>query len=369
MPDPIRHHGVILRYEVRGASGLPPTVVVKAHRDWLLDDAVGADGWNRRFNPDARLFPVPRDRFRQEVAGLRFMQQLPAPVAAPRLYAQDAFCQCAVMEDLGSHDTVLEPLLSSDSAAGADALLGMARGMARLHGASVGHEGLLANCGSELRPADADWALFHDGLHRCVELARARGIDLPGGLRADVGRVRDYFTQDDACLVFSPGDIGPGNQFLINNEITLFDFEYSRFRHFALEFSNLLLSFPVVYTSSAYPKELTEELIDVYFREAGEVIGALSWTERARASRFGTAWWTFASVGADLDEAISQDYQWGFATCRERHLHKLALLASITNDDPELRALGEFADRLFTDLSPAWGHMGSLPLYPAFRKS
>jgi hypothetical protein len=240
--------------------------------------------------------------------------------------------------------------------------------MARLHGASVGKEATFRQCGSTPEPPAADWSAFASGLSICLRTAQAYGIRQPKGIGVATEEMRSYFVGSTRYRVFSPGDVGPGNQFLTDNEVTLFDFEFSRYRHFALELSNLLAPFPVVSTASAFPDDLGNEMEDLYFREIGGMLAGLPAEERQRARVLGIAWWTFASVGADLTTAFSQDYQWGLTTCRERHLHKLGILARIADEIPGTRPLGILADRLHGLLRNTWIHTGRLPFYPAFRK-
>lgn len=371
MPDSVRHHAVVMRVPVRAerGGGWPRTVIVKAHRGWSLPDGSpeAKAGWKRRFNPDARLFRRPSQRYRQEVAGLRFMAAAAMPLAAPRLYATDDECRCVVMEDLGVHDTVLEPLLSTATAEAARGMLALARGMARVQASSVGKEPLFRACGGEPRPTAADWEPFSEGLLRCVMFAREYGLSIPENLLSDARDMRSYFADHPEHVVFSPGDVGPGNQFVIDGEIVLFDFEFSGFRHFALELTNLLLPFPVVWTAAAIPEQLEREMAELYFAEVAQRLLAPDEVSRVRARVFGTAWWAFASVGADLEAALAGDYQWGLASCRERHIDRLAKVARVCAENSMLGALGKLADQLHTALSATWTGTGGLPRYPAFQ--
>ena len=363
--DSVRPKGIVLRCPVLTPLRGIASVVVKSPQEWLLAPE-DEPRWARRFNPDLRCFPNPSDRYRQEVAGLRFVSLGVLRIPAPRLLAVDPVHRCVVMEDLGEQKSVLDPLLGHDADAAADAVLALVRAMAQLHSGSVGKENLFAECGGGRHGRDAEAAPFVEGMQRCVEFARAVGLPVPRAVGDASREVRRYFTDSSACMVFSPGDVGPGNQFLADDRITLFDFEFSRYRHMAVELANLTLPFPAASTSSALSAELAAELMDAYFADAA-AFGGFRHRERAAAQGFGAAWWTFASVGADLAASVKEDYQWGFAGCRSRHLHKLRLLADLSAPEGAVDTLGRFADELHATVSKLWPDAEDFPVYPAFR--
>lgn len=362
--DPVRVRGVVLRCTLDPALRGISNVVVKAPHDWLGAPEEQVP-WFRRFNPDIDVIRTVQDRFKQEIASLGFIELGGIQARAPKLIATDAQQHIVVMEDLGEHDSLFEPLQRTDSDAAAQAMLSFTRGMAQLHGSSVGKEDLFARCVGDGVTRCGPVSPFEKGVQQCSEFARAAGLDVRKSVDEAAASVLEYFAGSQDRMIFSPGDVGPGNQFILDDGIAVFDFEYACYRHLAVELANITLSFPMAWTASELPADLVDELTDTYFAHAGE-FSLLPEQERRRLREFGEVWWTFASIGADLSDALQEDYQWGLASCRSRHLHKLDALARRAGSSDQIQVLSGFAADLHGLLSSLWPGTDRFPGYPAF---
>lgn len=361
---PIRVRGVVLRCTLAPAVRGISNVVVKAPHDWLGAPEEQVP-WFRRYNPDIDVIHTVQDRLKQEVASLRFIELGGIQARAPRLIAADLQRNVVVMEDLGEHDSLFEPLQRTDSDVAAQAMLSFTRGMARLHGSSAGKEELFARCVDGGVTRCTPVSPFEKGVQQCSEFARTAGLNVPRSVDEAAASVLEYFAGSQECMIFSPGDVGPGNQFILDEGLAVFDFEYACYRHLAVELANITLSFPMAWTASELPAGLVDELTETYFANAGE-FGRLPAQERRRLRDFGEVWWTFASIGADLGNALQEDYQWGLASCRSRHLHKLDALARRGGSSAATQVLSGFAADLHGLLSSLWPGTEPFPGYPAF---
>lgn len=362
--SPIRVRGVVLRCALTPPAHGISDVIVKAPHDWLGAPEEQVP-WFRRFNPDIDVIRTVQDRFRQEVGSLKFIELGGIQTRAPKLIAADFQHSVVAMEDLGEHETLFEPLQRQDPDAAAQAMLSFTRGMARLHGSSVGKEELFSRCVDGGVTRCTPFSPFEKGMQQCSEFARTAGVTVPKSVDDATAAVLDYFAGSQDRMVFTPGDVGPGNQFVLDQGLSVFDFEYAAYRHVAIELANITMSFPMAWTTSELPADLVDELTDTYFAHAGD-FGHLPDQERRRLREFGEVWWTFASIGADLGIALQEDYQWGLASCRSRHLHKLDALVRRADPSPSIQALSGFAADMHGLLGSLWPDTERFPGYPAF---
>src|SRR5580765_8070847 len=191
--ETLRHESIVLRCPV---ESMGCCVVVKAFRPWApLPGEESEQRWRRRFNPDRGFFPTASDRFRQEVAALRFMAEPFIPVRAPQLYASDPEALVVVMEDLGERETLFDVLLRDSCADAVEGLVTLTRCMSRLHMSTLGREAEFVRCGGA--PSwGSDFVLFEAGLRRCLAYARRERVPVPTQLVGDLDEMEAFFAQD-----------------------------------------------------------------------------------------------------------------------------------------------------------------------------
>ena len=338
LTEPKRRSRVI-RCALSGTPG-PPTVIVKIFER-------GGGTWTGR-----------RARFENERASLEFLSALGDPQLAPRLYAAHRTQLVLVMEDLGSADTLVKPLLEGRRTDAGRRLLAWARCLGEQHARSAGKRRVFARIRGALppdrRPGRIDLTPLGLTIDRAAEreLADARKtFASPGPFSA--------FTHDDPC---------PDNCFRDGDRYRFIDFEFGGFRHALLDGVYWHTQFPTCWCANRVPLALVAKLEQVYREELARGCPAAlddhAFDRAVVRAAFARTFDVFAYASWWLDK----DERWGIATVRQRLPTRFRSFATLARSRGVYPALADLADRIAKAIDARFSP-GPLPLYPAFRPS
>jgi hypothetical protein len=307
-------------------------------------------------------------------AGVQFLSTIPSALPySPRCYGGDYEGGFVILEDLGPHRSLVDPLLAADAVRAEDALLTFAARLGQLHAATIGQSAVFARCFQAINPHAVPFAheveglatrvsQFQTGLERLAVRPEAR-------LPQDLARLITALAEPGPFRAYIHADPCPDNVFFTEGHVRLIDFEFGRFGHALLDGTYGRMLFPTCWCAHRLPSALVARMEAVY--RAALVQGCPA----AQEDRvFDTAlvrvcgFWLVETVVRHLEEALGADRAWGIATIRSRLLSRLEAFIATADVLHQLEALRGTAHRVLEVLRKRWPDVDPLPLYPAFHQ-
>ena len=296
---------------------------------------------------------------------------LSVPRSSPRFYVGDRAFGFFILEDLGPHCSLVEPLLEEDAASTATALLTFATCLGKLHAAtrsqsarfeSLCHDldpkaGLFASTGAEFSERTKQLQAGLERLEVRIEASFPQELET---VSSTIERPGPFFT-------YIHGDPCPDNVLLTGEQVHFIDFEFGRFGHALIDATYGQMMFPTCWYANLLPHALISQMESAYRSEF--VKGC---PEAQEDSVFETAlvrvcaFWLLNTLGWHLESALREDRTWGIATIRPRLIARLEGFLTLAGELAQLLAVRGMAERLLEVLRERWPEAQPLPLYPAF---
>ena len=362
----------VLRCRVEsGCSGAPQTVILKRIASPKTpydpnDFQCGTIAW----------------RHGSEWAACRFLAGLDAGHRlAPRCYGADRMEALLVLEDIGKGPAVADVLRGSDPVRAEGALLSYADSLGRLHAETLGREGSYNKVRNEIElplvPLRFD-DLYHirEHIEKVRAILGALGFDFTESTMTELEGVLETVRDPGPFLVLTHGDPNPVNDLIHGDNVHLYDFEYSGYRHALMD---------GVYNGHLYPWTRYRlpanvlALVEARYRaRLADTCPEANDEERFRREQIGMrAVWMLVTLRGLLERARAQDrYEDdGYEnvpgvtpTLRQRALILFNRFAEDSEAYACLPLLGTAAREIGTLLQTEWQvEPLLLPLYPAFR--
>ena len=319
-----------------------------------------------------------KGRFYGDALGALFLTQVSGDSHAPRCLGVDVALGFILMDDLGTVESLVEPLLEGSADQARTALLAYVRRLGAMHADTAGRQREYDEIADSLQAPprfrtrqsrrDDDRSLRQglEGLSR--QLADLKMSRVGPSIIDEVEQV--------GATVRDPGDFGvllhrdacPDNMAFGADRLRLIDFEFTRFGHALIDGLYPQLPFPTCWCCNVIPDGLADELTAAYRAEL--VRGCPSAADDAvyaRASAHVTAWWLVCSFGWPFENVVKQDDTWGLASNRSRELTRLGRFADIAERTGELPELAALARSVAENLRKIWPNTEPLPVYPALR--
>lgn len=330
------------RVRVRDSDGAEQTVIVKQF------DAT--EGWAR------------------ETAALRTMSAAGAPVA--RVVAESATPPVLVSEDVGGGPSVADLLLGDQPELAADAVIGWATALARLHVSSLPvrdafNEALATRSGDLPFVADTLSGKLEELADTLAQQCADLSVPVPAGAMEEFRGLADRLAAGEHGAL-SPSDACPDNNLRRDGEFVLVDFEGAWWQHVAWDVAYLSVPWPTCWCSWRVPDVVTAAAVDRYRELVRGTLPYVGTPAFERDLHAATVGWAFLSVAHLLPRALGDDLapddpRVVTPTRRATILHRLADAAEST----ELPALAELAKGLRAELVHKWGAI-TLDYAPAF---
>jgi hypothetical protein len=323
------------------------------------------------YNPDdAASWDIRR--FFSDWVGAQFLSAMADGAHSPRFYGGDYSLGLFILEDLGYHRSLVEPLLNEDAASAERALLRFSARLGALHAATIGHSAQFEGLFTAISPKV--WAYVQDVPNVDGRVKQLQACLDRVGVHANSDEIRDleavvHATENPGpFLSYIHGDPCPDNVFLIDDELRLIDFEFGRFGHSLMDGTYGRMAFPTCWCANRLPHGLVSKMEAVY---RAELVKGCSHAqedrifERAVVEACGS--WLFSTLSRHLDGALAADYTWGIATMRQRLLARLEAFVGVAEEFNQAAGLRGIASRVLQELRKLWPETDPLPLYPAFR--
>lgn len=355
----------IVRCHVRDAApGVPTSVIIKQvvadHYD--PDDATSWD----------------TQRFFRDWAGAQFLTEV-APDAghSPRFYGGDRALGCIVLEDLGAHDSLVEPLLSDDAADATQVLLAFATRLGALHAATAGAAAHYDQILQRLAPTATMTTVaicrgqateFGTLAEQLCAFLVARGVPIPPTLDHELTLIAETVAAPGVFLTYIHGDPCPDNLVVRDGAVRLIDFEFGQFGHALQDGIYGHMLFPTCWCANQLPPTVRAQMDDAYRAALGQGSPELADATRGaiEGARMG-GYWLMRTLARQLEPAHAADRTWGIATVRQRLIARLAAFQTLATTASQLPGLCAWAAGVQDYLQRQWPGTPDLPLYPAFR--
>jgi Phosphotransferase enzyme family len=350
-----------LLLRARDLSGGPPgSFIIKK---------VVADSYDRA---DAASFDTTR--FFSDWGGAEFLSAvLPSP-RTPRFYGGDADAGFFVLEDLGDHRSLVEPLLEGDAARAESALLSLSACLGSVHAGTVGQSAAFQEIMRRLNPHAGTSTPALSGFAErvqqlTVDLDRLH-VRVDAGFHTELEAVISAIARPGPFLSYVHGDPCPDNIFWDGGELRLIDFEFGGLGHALADAAYGRMLFPSCWCANRVPRDVVSRMERAYRAEL--VNGCREAEDDALFESALTdvcGFWLLSTLGRHVANAIEADRTWGIATMRQRVLARLEAFVATADEFDRRPALRGVAARLLESLRKIWLDVAPLPLYPAFGDS
>lgn len=356
---------VVLRCQVADASpGQPASIIIK--------QVVAQD-----YRPDA-IDSWDTQRFFRDWAGAEFLTAISqGAVHSPRFYGGNLAQGFFLLEDLGVHHSLVEPLLEGEADRAEHALLAFAARLGKLHASTIGAASHFEQLTGAVNPR-----LAEDVQAACLQQARElrdrakqvqttleqQGVTVAAGFTDDLGEICGMVAEPGDFLAYVHGDPCPDNVFYTGDQLRLIDFEFGHFGHVLRDAAYGRMFFPTCWCANQIPTGVVKRMEQMYRAELARTCTS------ARDDRMFEAelvrmcgYWLIGVLAWHLPRALEEDDTWGIATVRSRILARLQAFDVASAASNQLPALRGTTAALLDHLQRCWPDTQPLPVYPAFR--
>lgn len=311
-------------------------------------------------------------RFFSDWAGAELLSAILPAARTPRFYGGDQTSGFFILEDLGEHRSLVEPLLEQDAASAGSALLGLSVCLGSVHAGTIGHAATFERLLRERSTVNGICAPtvteFGERVTRLQTYLDGFEIRTSAGLAPEIEAVIGAIERPGPFLSYVHGDPCPDNVFWNGEELRLIDFEFGGFGHALMDATYGRMLFPSCWCANRLPRDVVSRMETAYRKEL--VRGC----PEAQEDRIFEAalvaicgFWLLSTLSRHLANAMEADRTWGIGTMRQRVLARLEAFVATSEEFDALPALRGTASRLQEILHEAWPDTPPLPLYPAFQ--
>jgi len=312
-------------------------------------------------------------RFFSDWIGSQFLSSLGGEAShGPQFYGGNRDLGFIILEDMGQHRSLVEPLLHEDAASAEAALLRYSTRLGKLQADTVNKyrlfEKLFHSVSSSGRSFAAREQKIEERIQKVQTLMDALRVPLDAATLQELQEIRSAVIDPGSFLAYIHGDPCPDNVFDNNQQMRLIDFEFGHFGHALIDATYARMIFPTCWCANRLPQSMVMQIESRYRTElikgCSEAQEDNIW-EHALVTICG--YWLLNTLGWHLEPALKEDQDWGRASLRQRILARLEAFVITSEEFGRFQAVHETADRLRDTLGERWPETQSLPLYPAFQ--
>jgi tRNA A-37 threonylcarbamoyl transferase component Bud32 len=211
----------------------------------------------------------PSDRQLTEWIALRFLNTLADEGTWPTLLAANRGGGFVILEDVGEHPTVLDLLMSSDTAVATLSLEALGASLGQVHAAARDHTDEFIRIRSELGVGAPKSDSTFDLRTVAGELRHSFDffdVDVPLSFWSDVDALEAAIHTPGPFHTLIHGDAGPHNFLWTGQTTRLIDYEFATIGHGLLDVVSARLGFPHCDESQAVPQEQVDVVEESYLQ-------------------------------------------------------------------------------------------------------
>lgn len=317
-------------------------------------------------------------RFFGDWAGAEFLSKVCGSQRhGPHFYGGNRELGFIVLEDLGKHSSLVQPLLEGNAEGATQALCAFARRLGAMHADTYGKRAEFEAILRELSPhatdrmeqaatdGESEW---RERVIKLLTLLTSLDVELNGAALGDIDNVIHEVTHPGPFAAFIHSDPCPDNVFYKDGHIRLIDFEFAKFGHALQDGLYGRIPFPTCWCANRIPDDIVRSMEVLYRAELGTACAAaLDDTAFETALAAVCGYWTLSTLTWHLESALKEVGVWGISTIRARVLARLEMFVGVATERRCLEALCAAMNALYTRLGGLWSESSPLPLYPAFR--
>jgi hypothetical protein len=313
-------------------------------------------------------------RFFRDWAGAHFLGTLQDSAPhSPRCYGGDREAGFILLEDLGAHTSLVEPLLHWEETDAVQALLGYAARLGALHTDTIGQEAAFTRLWQTLTPqavsVTEDVKRFAAQILLLQQHVERLGARVEPAFGEEVATILIALHTPGPFWAYIHGDPCPDNVVYTGAEVRLIDFECGRFGHALCDGTYGRMLFPTCWCANRLPETIVAQMETVY--RAALVPGCPAAADDrlfADALVDACGYWMLRTLVQHLPQALDEDGHWGIAPIRSRLVSRLEAFMTTAEAYHRRPAMRGTAHRVLEVLRRRWPATSPLPLYPAFRQ-
>jgi hypothetical protein len=290
----------------------------------------------------------------------------------PHFYGGNRELGFIVLEDMGQHRSLVEPLLHESRDSAEAALLRYSTCLGKLHADTANRYGAFDELFHAVSPNGKTFARTErdvdDDIQKLQSSLDNLGIRTEPAFLQEVKEIRNTVVHPGPFLAYIHGDPCPDNVFDSPEQMRLIDFEFGHYGHALVDAVYGRMIFPTCWCANRLPRSIVMQMENRY---RGELMQGCpqaqedSVFEGALVTVCG--YWLLDTLEWHLERALQDDHRWGLASHRQRILARLEAFMTTADDFGQLSAVYGTAGRLREVLGERWPETPPLPLYPAFQ--
>jgi thiamine kinase-like enzyme len=320
-------------------------------------------------NPDS----WDTQRFFKDWIGSQFLSSLGGKSShGPQFYGGNRDLGFIILEDMGTHRSLVEPLLHEDADRAEAALLRYSTRLGKLHVDTINKSSLFQKLFQSVSSNGRSFPTMEPELEKSIQKVQTLIDDLgvlPGTtFSQELHEIGKTVVDPGPFLVYIHGDPCPDNVFDNDQDMRLIDFEFGHFGHALMDATYARMMFPTCWCANRLPQSMVARMESRYRTEfvkgCSEAQEDSIW-EHALVTICG--YWLLNTLAWHLEASLSEDHGWGIASHRQRILARLEAFMITSEEFGRFPAAHETFGGLRDTLSERWPDTQSLPLYPAFQ--
>jgi hypothetical protein len=312
-------------------------------------------------------------RFFSDWVGSQFLSSLGNSAHhGPQFYGGSRDTGFIILEDLGPHRSLVEPLLHEDANSAEATLLRYSARLGKLHTDTINHASAFEELWHSVNTTGQSFAPkaneLEEGTQKVLRILEGSGVVAEANVLQELRSIPVAVTSPGPFLAYIHGDPCPDNVFDSSEQLRLIDFEFGHFGHALIDAAYGRMIFPTCWCANRLPQSIVKQMESQYRTEL--IHGC---PEAQEDSVFEKelvticGFWLLNTLGWHLENALKEDQNWGIASIRQRILARLEAFVNTSEEFGHLPAVRGTAGRLIDILHERWHEVLPLPIYPAFQ--
>lgn len=311
-------------------------------------------------------------RFFSDWVGSQFLSSLGKEANhGPHFYGGNRDLGFIILEDLGQHRSLAEPLLHEDAISAEAALLRYSSRLGKLHANTINQQGLFEKLlhsvgatGSSFAPTESE---IEKGIQQVQKILDGLGV-VDENFLQELWAIQAAVINPGPFLAYIHADPCPDNVFDSSEQMQLIDFEFGHFGHALIDAAYGRMIFPSCWCANRLPQPIVAQMESLYRSEL--ILGC---SDAQDDNIFQDAlvamcgYWLLKTLERHLESALKEDQTWGIASLRQRILARLEAFVSTSEEFSRFPAIRATSNRLLDVLGKRWPDVLPLPVYPAFQ--
>lgn len=313
-------------------------------------------------------------RFLNDWVGAEFLSSLhPDNRISPAFFGGDLEQGFFVLEDLGEHRNLVNPLLQGDPVNAENGVLKYYTALGALHAMTAGKANVFEAMFTMRFPGQQPFAEemlgMEERIQKVYELLDQFGVPANQALTDEIEKVTTAISSPGPFLAYIHADPCPDNVFDMSDHYRFIDFEWGHFGHALLDAVYPRMMWPSCWCANRLPDEIITRMESNY---RAKLIEGCPEAQEDSVWEMGLvqmcAMTLLNRLAWDLELVLPEDRKRGIASIRQRTLAQLESFIKTSEGFYKLPALCDVASRLFSLLQIRWVDTAPLPMYPAFNQ-